>query len=391
LAKPARLNLVSAKSAKDFEIKFQAKLNKVDGDAGLSMRGNASVPIGKDLGKFYSVYGLPNKLHSGKNQDVLAKIRKDDFNDISIKCVGKHVRVMVNGVTTIDEEFADISNDGRLTFYVSGGGVFGRNIVTLRNIWIKELPAPQAGDIKPETWTPLFNGKDLDGWTSKNSQFGIWKVENGHLIGQGNQARLRTERDTFKDFHLRIEAKHVAGGGNLVIREQADIISKGYTIFIGNKPAGFQSGALTSHFAKGGPIQVQDKELTKTNEWFTLEVIAKGNRLQVFVNGVRTADAEDANKNFVQGFIRLGITGKGGELQVKKIEIKELPPTSAETQKPQALLAEPPAIEETKGGLLIQSGLTPVENLGVLQLYYPRPFAKRPSLVMEPRWSTPNG
>jgi hypothetical protein len=178
---------------------------------------------------------------------------------------------------------------------------------------------------------------------------------------------LRTERDTFKDFHLRIEAKHVAGGGNLVIREQANIISKGYTIFIGNKPGGFQSGALTSHFAKGGPIQVQDKELTKTNEWFTLEVIAKGNRLQVLVNGVRTADVEDANKNFVQGFIRLGITGKGGELQFKKIEIKELPPTSAEKQKPQALLAEPPLIEETKDGLLIQSGLTPVENLGVLQ------------------------
>ncbi|HLW65945.1 MAG TPA: family 16 glycoside hydrolase, partial [Gemmataceae bacterium] len=176
-------------------------------------------------------------------------------------------------------------------------------------------------------WEQLFNGKDLTFWTSKNSPFGLWKVQDGQLIGQGNQARLRTERDKFTDFHLRLEAKYVTGEANLVVREQPDIPGKGYMIFIGNKPTGFQTGALTTYFGKkAGPLHTQDKQLTKPDEWFTLEVIAKGNRLQVFVNSVRTADAEDANNNFMEGFIRLGITGKDGELRVRKIEIKELPP-----------------------------------------------------------------
>jgi uncharacterized protein (TIGR03067 family) len=178
-----------------------------------------------------------------------------------------------------------------------------------------------------EGWVQLFNGKDLTGWTSKNSPFGTWKVENGELIGQGNQARLRTERDNFTDFHLRIEAKHVAGASNVVIREQPDIAVKGYTIFIGNTP-GFQTGALTTNLGNVAlPTRPQEKELTKPDEWFKLEVIAKGNRLQVFVNGVRTTDVEDANRNFMKGFIRLGITGKDGELHVRKVEIKELPPS----------------------------------------------------------------
>jgi hypothetical protein len=219
-----------------------------------------------------------------------------------------------------------------------------------------------------EEWVQLFNGKDLTGWTSKNNSFGLWKVEKGNLIGQGNQARLRTERDNFKDFHLRLEAKYVTGEANLVIREQPDVISKGYTIFMGNKPATFQSGALTTYFgAKAGPLHIQDKELTKTNEWFTLEVIAQGNRLQVLVNGVRTADAEDANTNFMEGFFCLRITAKDGELHVRKIEIKELPPAKpAPASQPVKIKSLEPAkdqpatqvgVSRDQGGWKIESKL----------------------------------
>jgi len=193
---------------------------------------------------------------------------------------------------------------------------------------------PLAGDVKAKTlpqepgWVQLFNGKDLSGWTSKNSPFGTWKIEQGELIGQGNQARLRTERENLSDFHLRVEAKYT-GHAHLVIREQADTVGKGYTIFMGSKPAGFRTGALTTYFGKkAGPLNPQEKELTKVDEWFTLEVIAKGNRLQVFVNGQRTADAEDANKNFMEGFISFRMTSTDGELHVRKVEIKELPPST---------------------------------------------------------------
>jgi hypothetical protein len=169
------------------------------------------------------------------------------------------------------------------------------------------------------------SGANLNGW---RNTAGGWHLDKGLLIGKGDQASLRTERADFADFHLFLEAKYVRGDARILIREQ-DKVGKAYAVFMSSKPGGFKTGALTTYLAPGGPTSIQDKEVTKPDEWFTLEVIARGNQLETRVNGVRMAQVEDANKNFMKGFLRLVVSGKDAELHVKKIEIKELPPLAA--------------------------------------------------------------
>src|SRR5207248_215904 len=57
-------------------------------------------------------------------------------------------------------------------------------------------------------FSPLFNGKNLDGWKPHDKLPGNWRVENGVLIGSGPTCGfLYTKRDDYKNFHLRVQAR----------------------------------------------------------------------------------------------------------------------------------------------------------------------------------------
>ncbi len=58
----------------------------------------------------------------------------------------------------------------------------------------------------PEGFTPLFNGKDLDGWKATGTPE-LWKTESGVLfIEKGGGGWLLTEKD-YANFELRLEYK----------------------------------------------------------------------------------------------------------------------------------------------------------------------------------------
>ena len=83
-----------------------------------------------------------------------------------------------------------------------------------------------TGDLTPGS-VSLFTGKDLTGWKTHPSQPGHWRVENGVLIGSGAQvSHLYTERDDFKDFHLRVKARvNGRGSGGVCLRAPYDPVS----------------------------------------------------------------------------------------------------------------------------------------------------------------------
>src|SRR6476620_12802275 len=60
-----------------------------------------------------------------------------------------------------------------------------------------------------EGFKPLFNGKDLSGWTRVNGD-GEFKIEGDCVVGVGNNVKsntfLRTDK-TYKDFDYRFEMK----------------------------------------------------------------------------------------------------------------------------------------------------------------------------------------
>jgi uncharacterized protein (TIGR03067 family) len=64
-------------------------------------------------------------------------------------------------------------------------------------------------------------------------------------------------------------------------------------------------------------------------EWFTLEVLARGSRITIKVNGVTTVD-EFEDTSFRRGHLALQQAGDKTIVQFRKIEIKELPATQSD-------------------------------------------------------------
>ena len=62
-------------------------------------------------------------------------------------------------------------------------------------------------------FTPLFNGKNLSGWTTHPGAPGDWRVEDGVLKGSGaGSTYLFSDRGDWGDFHLRVETRVNSNG-----------------------------------------------------------------------------------------------------------------------------------------------------------------------------------
>jgi hypothetical protein len=144
---PFNTFLCSTKKFKDFELSFQIRLKDGKGNSGVQIRSKVhdmkkfavSGPQA-DIGEGYwgSLYGenFGGMMKQAPAKDVNAKLKKDDFNDYSIKCVGKHVTIKVNGVTAVDDDFPKMPEDGIIAWQLHGGHIME---VTFKNIQFKEL------------------------------------------------------------------------------------------------------------------------------------------------------------------------------------------------------------------------------------------------------------
>ncbi len=172
-------------------------------------------------------------------------------------------------------------------------------------------------------WIPLFNGRDLTGWTKAGKGSGKWQVVGGVLSstpGSG-ECYLSTERDDFADFHLRVEAKVDDGGNGGVLfrcQKNAPIVwQAGYEAQINSTQSDSQKTGSLYNLAK-----VTDR-LVPPDTWFTLEVIAEGKHLRILVDGKQAVDYTDPGPKWSRGAIALQEFAK--QTYFRKIEIKPLP------------------------------------------------------------------
>ncbi len=137
--------LCSKRTYKNFELAFQVKLNK--GNSGIQIRSKihnkekfAVTGPQCDMGGPYwgSLYGenFGGMMKAADAKLVKEVLKADDFNDYSIKCVGKHVTIKLNGKTTVDDDFAKMPEEGIIAFQIHGGPAMD---VTFKNIVFKEL------------------------------------------------------------------------------------------------------------------------------------------------------------------------------------------------------------------------------------------------------------
>jgi hypothetical protein len=179
-------------------------------------------------------------------------------------------------------------------------------------------------------FVPLFNGKDLTGWKTIPEWDDRCTVEDGNLIWRA-WSYLWTERDDYRDFHLRVEARigdrvyH-----QLIVRatfgQSGESKHVGYAIVLNSTNVNpCKTGSL---MASGKPVVTVSKSPVRPDQWFTVDVIAEGNHVRVLVNGQTTADYPDPERRLSRGHITVlsmhGLSEGHPTLAFRKIEIKEL-------------------------------------------------------------------
>ena len=201
---------------------------------------------------------------------------------------------------------------------------------------------------KPGEWVDLFNKKNLDDFTKEGGK-ATYRLKRGVIIGR---TRLRTPntflttKKQYADFELTFEVKvDNSLNSGVQIRSRVNPESKRYSgpqveIEAGPGQAGYIYGESTgtgwiSKNPRSKNPHISTHNHFKNNKWNKYRVIAKGPRIQTFVNGVKIEDLEDETiyKTYSKGSIGFqvhSITKRNLksapylEVRWRKIKIKEL-------------------------------------------------------------------
>lgn len=215
------------------------------------------------------------------------------------------------------------------------------------------LPLTSIGHAAGESWSPLFNGKNLKGW-EQHSGTAKYRVEDGCIVGTtvantGNSF-LCTKR-TYGDFILEFEFK-VAKGMNSGVQfrsqfytqpTEAEINGKkkkfpadrvfGYQYEIDPSPRAY-TGGVYDEARRGWLVDLKGNEPARKafrqGEWNQARIECKGEHIQTWINGVKAADFRDAMTR--RGIIALQVHGigdgtkkqPGEEIRWRNIRLKEL-------------------------------------------------------------------
>jgi hypothetical protein len=213
-----------------------------------------------------------------------------------------------------------------------------------------ENPKPDA-----DGFVPMFNGRDLTGWTNVNCAPETWTVRDGVIHCTGEPiGGLRTVRQ-YENFIVELEWRHLRRSGNsgffvwgtpinapgvpFLRGIEVQILDHGYAEDFERKN-GKKSDWFTTHgdvFAIHGASM---KYVGRTNgkrsfptedrsrpspEWNHYRIVANNGSLRLHVNGKEVSGGDDAN--YRKGY--LALESEGSPVEFRNIRIKELPSSGA--------------------------------------------------------------
>jgi uncharacterized protein (TIGR03067 family) len=238
-------------------------------------------------------------------------------------------------------------------------------MVTAASLAVPSAALAQGGE---EGFKSIFNGKDLAGWTGRPQH---WTVEEGAITGrttpehpaQGNNFLIWTN-GTVADFELRLSYRIVANNKSGFANSGIQYRSKDFGNFVvGGYQADMEagktySGILYEERMDGILAQRGQKTVVKTvdgktkievvgslgksediqakirdKDWNDYVVVARGNHLQHFINGVQTVDVVDereGGKAAKDGILALQLhAGEPMTVQFRNIRLKVLAEATA--------------------------------------------------------------
>jgi len=239
----------------------------------------------------------------GKDPLVLADKPFGEWNAFRIVMVGARVSVWLNGQKVVDHALMENYYDrktpvparGPIQLQTHGGEI------RWRNIFLREIGPEEANRILAsrgaEGFSPIFNGRDFEGWAGPVSEYEVVDGAIRCRPGKGGTIYTRAE---YGDFVARLEFKLPPGGNNgLAIRYPG----QGDTAYVGmcelqvldnESPQYAKLDPRQYHGSVYGMIPAHRGYLRPTGAWNFQEVTVKGSRIKVELNGTVILDGDVA-------------------------------------------------------------------------------------------------
>ena len=282
-------HLCTVKEFRNFEMLVDWKIGP-GGDSGIYLRGAPQVQIWDPAKWPEGSGGLYNNKKGPSKPLVRADHPIGEWNTFRIKMIDDRVTVYLNDKLVVDHVVLENYWDRSQPIFTKGQIELQSHGSTLyfRNIFIREIFTQDDG------WTPLFDGKTLQGWTGAVDGY---EIQNGAIVcKQGSGGNLFTERE-YDDFEITFEFKLTPGANSgLGIRAplKGDAAYKGMELQILDNSA-IRYAELKPYQYHGsiyGVVPAKRGCLKPVGEWNVQRVRVKGDSVRVELNGAVIVDAD---------------------------------------------------------------------------------------------------
>lgn len=310
---------------------------------GLHARGGAKEEEGGDLTHF---------LIAGADQQFVRAHATIDGRDVVVSSpkVRQPVAVRYAWGVTGSGEAPNLYNGGgrdRAGGGDSGSGGGGLPASPFRtDDWSGPLPPVDDGGsteflTDEPGFVPLFNGRDLTGWTNVNCAPSTWTAADGAIVCSGVPIGLLRTEALYENFILELEWRHLKPGGNaglfvwsdaLPVRGQPFTRSVEVQIMDGLEGAGYTSdgdifpihgATMTPENGRGNGNRAfpTEKRMNPSPEWNHYRVTCRNGDISLAVNGTIVTRGRAASPR--RGYICL--ESEGSPIHFRNLKIKELP------------------------------------------------------------------
>jgi hypothetical protein len=317
--KPLSANtfLYSEEQFGDFELSYQIRLAGAEPNSGVQIRSQvtnferaivkgAQVDAGGEYwGCLYDEGG--SGMMRQASPGAMSVVRQNDFNDVVVRCRGRHVTINLNGRITVDADFPSVlqfPDTGVIAFQIHSGPEME---VQFRNVFLLELspadksPAPSAA--AGDDWISLLGSDIPDSWTQVDGRPAAWKFEKGVLETVPGTGSIRTVQEFGPDYELHAEfwlplmasqkgQARANSGIYLSGRHEIQILDN----FNNDVPANTGSGAMYGVLAPSPegvlpPETWQTFDITyRSPRWTSDGSLAEPGRLTLVRNGAKVID-----------------------------------------------------------------------------------------------------
>ncbi len=237
----------------------------------------------------------------GKDPAVMADKPFGQWNHFRIVQIGERTSIWLNDKHVVDharmENFWDrkapLFAKGPIQLQTHGGEI------RWRNLFIREIPATEANATlakQGETgFTPIFNGKNFDGWSGPIDNY---EIKDGAIVCKAGKGGTIYTKEEFGDFVVRLEFKLPPGGNNgLAIRYpgQGDPAYTGMCELqiLDNEAEKYSKlDARQYHGSAYGMIPAARGFHRGPGEWNFQQVTVKGSSIEVELNGTQILNGD---------------------------------------------------------------------------------------------------